>query len=146
MASGVYDAGAHLLQSRITNNINFVSDTIRILLLQETYTLDKAHQFITNLTPGTHELSVGGYSRGTLASPSITKNTTLHRIIYDGANYDFGALATGQNIRYIILAKHVTDDTDSPLIVCLDLGTNVPTNGSPVEAQWHSDGIFYSAQ
>lgn len=93
------------------------SADLRWLLLAGTgYTFDRDHAVVADLTPGTNELSVAGYTRETLTGGTRTVNDTLERIEYTADNPDFGSLTTGQTITACVLYLHVTNDADSPLV------------------------------
>lgn len=72
-----------------------------------------------------------GYARVALSTKTVTENDTDDRADADADNVAFGALGTGGTIVGAFIYKHVTNDTDSPVIAIYDL-TSTPTNGGTV--------------
>lgn len=152
MASGTYNIGSHSLQSSgATNPVDFLGNTIEVILVKSTYTFNKDH---TNSQYAAAEISgVSGYTGGwggagrkTLASKTITNDTTNDRTVYDAADPSAWTLGTGDTVGGAIIGKKGTsDDTDAIPLFFLDF-TDVPTNGSTFTLQFHADGIGYTQQ
>lgn len=143
MASGLYNKGQYLIA---TQALNWTSTDIRVLLLKTGYTFDKDHNFVSDLTPASNEVTVGGYSRSAaIASPTITEDDANDRIKFDAADQAFGALATGETVIAAVLYKYNAADASAELLVFADFA-DTPTNGSTFTVQWHADGIFYWQQ
>jgi len=141
MASLVYNNGMHLI---VTQALNFDTDDIRCLLLKTGYTPDKDHVYVSNLTPASYEVTVGGYSRtaSLAANTAITKDDSTDRVKFAASNVAFGALATGETVIAAVIYKYNAADASAPLICYADF-TDTPTNGSTFTVNWHADGIFY---
>ena len=138
MANIVYNAGLDELR-------DFTTDTIRALLVTSSYTPNKDHDFVS--TPAANELSGVGYSRPTLASKSRTVDDANDRITYDCVDPSFGTIAIGETARYMIVYKFVTNDADSILLACFDLGASgVATNGADFTVLVSSSGLLYHTQ
>lgn len=91
--------------------------TYQCLLLKAAgYTYDPDHDFVSDLTPASNEVSAAGYSRQTLASKTRTINDTSNLILYGAADLSFGTIATGQSITGIVLYRFITNDAASILI------------------------------
>jgi len=146
MASAVYNEGAHRLTPGVTGSISWSSDTIKILLVTSSYTLDKDHDFVNDVTAS--EVNPTNYSRKTLASKTITKDNATDRVKFDAADPVWTSLGGASNatIAAAIVYKEVTDDTDSPLICKIDLISSFTTNGSDFTFQFDANGLFYSQQ
>lgn len=143
MASGVYNRGAELIQKQ---SLNFdTSSTLNVLLVNSSYSFDKDHQDVADVSA--NEISVSGYSRQAMAaaSTSITRDDTNDRVVFDGPDVTFTALASGQTIGGAIVFDDQGADADSPLLCFIDL-TNTATDGSNITIQWHANGIFYTQQ
>jgi len=125
------------------------SDTIKIGLLKNTYSINPDHKFVSDVN--THECGVSGYTGGfggagrkTLASKTISEDTTNNRAVFDAADpATWSALAAGETLRYAFVCKEVTNDGASPLLAVLDFGADKPTNGSDISIQINSLGIYY---
>jgi hypothetical protein len=148
MASLVYNIGSHQLQNR---TVDFVSDTIEIILVKSSYTPNKDD---TNSVYAAAEISgvsgyVGGYNgagRKALGTKTITNDTTNDRTVYDAADPTAWTLGTGDTIGGAIIGKKgaANDSTAVPLFF-LDFA-DIPTNGSTFTLQFHADGIAYTQQ
>lgn len=132
MASKNYDEGFFRIFDR---TIDLAADTLKIMLVTTGYTFVQTETVMT--TAAASELSVTGYtsgfasaSRRTLASKSITKDATNHRIIFTATSpATWTALAAGATIAGAIVYKHLTSDALSTPITFLDF-TDTATNGS----------------
>lgn len=119
------------------------SGTYIWLLLQDTYVPDPAHDFIADLTG---EVTVASYARVTVTGASRTVDDTNDRIVYDADDPDFGDLETTQSAQYLILAQQVTNDADSPLIYCFDMGWPTHQLGPDFIVHLHPDGFAVQRQ
>jgi hypothetical protein len=149
MASFTYNKGSTDIQN---GTIVWATDTIKVMLIGTAtpYTPDKDHSSMT--TPALSELSVTGYTPGfasadrkTLASKTLTNDTTNDRTVYDAADPSAWTLATGGTVAYAIVYKHLTNDAGSTPIFLLDF-TDVPTNGSTFTLVFDANGIGYTQQ
>lgn len=138
MSNQVYDIA---LKKNADGAVNFGTADLRVLLLKSGYTFGAGHQFVSDLTPGSNELTVSPYSRKTLASLATALDGTNHRATMDAADVDFGALATGETIASAVIFVHVTNDSDSWLVGYIDTGGfPLATNGEVVKIQWDATG------
>ena len=136
MASNLYNPG---LEKLLDGTIAFESDTINVLLVDTNHTFDKTHEFVNDVD--TNEASGTGYARKTLANAAIALDAANDRVEFDADNPSYTALDAG-TIAAAIIFKQVNDDTDSPLIAQIDFADLV-TNGSDVELQINSEGLFF---
>lgn len=134
MATTIYTRGRDELR-------DFGSDTFRALLVTASYTPNVDHDFVADVSA--NELAGSGYSRPTLASKSRTIDDTNNRIVYDAADPSFGTIVAGETARYMIVYRFVTDDSDSILVACYDIGSQA-TNGAPFVVTLSSDGLLYA--
>ena len=117
-----------------TGDANLDAADLRMLLLKSgTPTPDT--NFVSDLTPGTNELTVGGYARQTLAGETVTEDDTLDFAYLDATDPVFTALVTGETITWAILYRFVTVDADSPVYAAYDVA-DTPTNGGNVTIQF----------
>jgi hypothetical protein len=146
MTAFLYTEGAY--QLRNGGSVNFLSDTIQMVLVKSTYTPGK-HD--TNTILAANEISgvtgyVGGFAgsgRATLASKTITKNNTLDAIVYDADDPAAWTIGVGETIGgAVLIKKGSADDTTAVLLCYLGLATPIVTNGSDVELAFDADGIF----
>lgn len=142
MASKWYGTG---LKSMVDATIAFSSDTIKAILVNASYTYDADHDFANDvsgneLTGTGYTGGFGGSGRKTLASKTITNDTTNDRVEYDCADITWTALNAG-TIGGVVLVKEVTNDAASPIIAFLD-PTNLVTNGGDVTLVIDAEGIL----
>lgn len=136
MASNLYNPG---LEKLLDGTIAFETDTINVLLVNTTHTFTKTHEFVSDIVA--NEASGTGYARKTLANAAIALDAANDRVEFDADNPSYTALDAG-TIAAAIIFKQVTNDADSPLIAQIDFADLV-TNGSDVELQINSEGLFY---
>lgn len=129
----------------VNGTIAFSSDTIKAILVNDTYTYDADHDFANDVS--SNELTGTGYTGGfggsgrkTLASKTITNDTTNDRVEYDFADITWTALNAG-TIGGVVLVKEVTNDAASPIIAFLD-PNNLVTNGGDVTLVINAEGAL----
>lgn len=133
------------LQRIPEGSIDWENDTLKVILLQNTYTYDDTHEFVADLTPATHEHDGGGYVRGTLGGAAVSQRADAKGAVYDANDVTFTALAAGTaDLRYAAIAKLVTVDADSPLVCLLDFGADQTPDGSDFQIAWATTGLWQS--
>lgn len=140
MASIVYNRGAKIL---VDGTVDWDgSPDVRAALVTSTYTPDKDHNTVSQLT---NELSGGNYVRKVTASRVITENDASDRVELDLADITWTALqAAAGTPKYLILYLHdAGGDAASQLIAALDLGASPPTpNGGDYTVSFASNGAI----
>jgi hypothetical protein len=146
VASLTYNAGSYGIQHR---DVDFLSDTIKIMLVDSTYTPDKDDAFST---ASAKEISVTGYTSGfagsgrkTLAGKSITNDTTNDRTVFDADDPSAWTLSAGVTIGGAVVYKHLTNDAGSTPLWFIDC-TDTATNGGTFTFAFAATGIAYTAQ
>lgn len=121
----------------------------RFLLLQGNgYTPNASHTVVSNLTPGTNEVSASGYSRAGVGN--ATREFISGGIFgagglrYDCDDPTFGTPDAGQTVTGVVLYKHVTNDADSPVVAHYPL--NAPTTGDTFTVQIPVSGVLFRRQ
>ena len=145
MASRAYNAGVKAIADR---TVDFAADTIEIVLVKSTYTMNPDD---VNGTPAASEITgvsgytggVGGAGRKVLASKTITNDTTNDRTVFDAADPSAWTLGAGDTIGGAVIQKKgsASDATAVPLWF-LDF-TDVITNGSTFSIAFDALGIAY---
>jgi len=120
----------------LSGSVNLGSATQKLMLLKSG-TPNADDNVVNDITPGTNELSVGGYARQTLANKTVTEDDTNDFAYMDADDVVFTALATGQTITWAYLLEFVTNDTDSFLEAAYDV-TDTPTNGGNITIVWNT--------
>lgn len=118
----------------VNGSIDLDTDTLKVMLVNDSYTSDKDHEFVSSVA--TYEITgISGYSSGfggagrktaTVATQYSTTNDRVEVLIND---ITWSSLQTGATIGAAILIKEVTNDAASPVIAIWDFTTNVATNG-----------------
>jgi hypothetical protein len=134
MASFVYNEGANQL---LGGSINWATDTIKARLIPTSITPNKDDAVMTGMTVvGTDQV---------LASKTKTKDTTNDRIVYDAADPNWTAVATGATVNGAIVYKDTGSDATAVPICFVDI-TDTPTNGGDIGITFDANGIFYLQQ
>lgn len=121
--------------------VDWVNDTIKVLLLQNTYTYDATDRYVADLTPATHEHDGGGYARVTVGSASLALRADGVGVKFDSDDVVFSSLAAGTaDIRYAAFYRHVGGDADSKLLFIVDFGSDQTPNGSDFQVIAPSNG------
>lgn len=113
------------------------------ILAKPTYTPDRDHDFIDDVT---NEVTVASYGRIAPTSPDRSVDNTNDRITYTCSPPDFGDLEDTETARWLILARDVTTDADSPLILALDLGEDGVPLGDDFVVHFPSSGFAVDRQ
>lgn len=133
------------LMKCMDGTIALLTDTIKILLVKSTYTPNRDHDFVGDVTEisgvSGYTGGFGGAGRKTLASKTLAVTDASDLFTFDAADVSFGALGTGDTIGGGVICKEVTNDAASPIIAFNGV-TNLPTNGAAVTFQFDSAGIF----
>lgn len=129
----------------VDRTIDFANDTIKAILVDDTYVYDADHDFANDvsadeLTGTGYTGGFGGSGRKTLASKTITNDTANDRVEYDFADITWTALNAG-TIGGVVLVKEITNDAASPIIAFLD-PTNLVTNGGDVTLVVNAEGAM----
>jgi hypothetical protein len=136
--AGAYQAGIALL---INGGVDLDTDTVKFMLLSESYTYNPDHNDVADLTAGGGELSCTGYTGGfngsgrKTATVTIVVNNTNNRVDVGFNDLTWSALggASNDECQGCALIFEVTDDAGSTPIVFLNWsGGNFTTNGSDV--------------
>lgn len=131
MASSVYPTA---MKKFIDNDIDFVTDTIDVMLVDNGYTYDQTDEFVSDLSAS--ELSATNYARQVLGSKTVTVNAGSVEI--DAADVAFGALggAANDTIGGAVIYKDAGGaDSANAVIAFIDV-SDLTTNGSSVTLQF----------
>jgi hypothetical protein len=135
MADATYNRGLKEIDGQ-----SWESADIRVLLVDSGYTLDKDHNFVSDLTPGTNELAGTGYTRKTVANATATEDDTGDRLVLDHDDIVYTAIDAG-TADAAIYFRFVTNDADSPLWFYKDSGFPFVTNGSDMTIATGANGL-----
>lgn len=124
----------------------WTTSTYKFLLLKGSgYTVNKDHDFVSDVTPGSNETALSGYGRQTAGSKTRTIDDSNDRITYDCADPAFGSIAAGDTISGMVLFRFVTNDADSILVGYYDIA-DTATNGTAFTVTINANGVAYIDQ
>lgn len=117
--------------------INLATDTLKIMLLSNLYTINPAHQYKSDLT---NEVSGTGYTAGglTLTGQTTSISGTTGVFTANNATWSSSTLTA----RYAVIYKSTGVDATSPLILIFDFVTDQSTSGGDFTIQWNANGIL----
>lgn len=143
MSIVIYDHGKLELLDR---TINWVSDTIKAMLVTSSYIPVASHTFVDSgaggANPLTNEVSGAGYARMTLGTKVIDLDAVNHRVRWKADNILWTAV-NGFTAAAILIFKSTGVDTTSRLIAYIDSGGYPKTaNGSDLAQIWSADGVL----
>lgn len=122
--------------------INFKTDTIKLVLLKDTYTPDQdAHNFYDDISA--YECAASGsYSLGGVTlSITMSQDNTNNRGVCDAA--DFSVTTFTGTVRYFALIKSTGVASTSRLIAIYDPGTNIGVYAGTLTVTINSSGLLY---
>lgn len=124
MSSALYDNGR---QGFLDGSIDWDTDTIKIVLVKSTYTVNLAtHANLSDVPSGDRVATSGA-----LTSKTVTAG------VADAADVTFTALS-GAAVSFIVVYKDTGTESTSRLIAYIDTGTGLPftPSGGDVTIQW----------
>lgn len=131
-------------------SVDFVADTIRVLLVKTGYTFDPDPNTVSAIS-GLNELTDASYTgqgasgRLTLGTKSRTEDDTNNRVVFDAADPVWTALDGGETVIGGIVFKHVTDDTDSVPICFISAAESKVAQGSDMTLAFDATlGVYYT--
>jgi hypothetical protein len=120
----------------ISGAVNLDTADLRLLLLKSS-TPDPDINTVSDLTPGTNELSVAGYARQALANTTVTEDDVNDFAYLDADDVVFTSLASGQTITWAELFEFIVNDAGSFVYGNYDV-TDTPTNGGNITIVWNT--------
>lgn len=134
---------ANIGKTGIANgNIDFLTDTIRAALLDNTTTADTDPD-ADNLGAYATLGRIAGTTDQTLASKAITTNDTNDRAEIDAADIAFTAVPGGSTAQGVLIFKFVTNDAGSTPIAFLEFASPITTNGGDINVAFAATGLLH---
>lgn len=121
MANALYDTGRNAF---LNGEINYSNDTIKMALVSDAYTPDLAsHEFFDDV------------SSNVVGTPQSLTNKTAIAGVANCDDVDFGVVAAGSTINYILLYKDTATSNTSQLIALYDTAVGLPflTSGAEIK-------------
>jgi hypothetical protein len=123
-------------------NIDWLSDTIKVMLCTSTYTPDQdTHVFKSSVT--NEVASGGGYTTGgaTLGSKTLDYTSGTNVIKFDAADVVWSSSTITARYAVIYDDTPATDAT-KPLLGFVDFGADASTSNGAFTITWDATGIF----
>ena len=99
-------------------------------------------QFVSDIkSPTDYELSGTGYSRQTLTTKTVTRDTTVHRAVFDADDSVFTGINAGTIAGLWVLRDRGGADSANELLFLID-NADLITNSANVTVQWAATGIY----
>lgn len=125
-------------------NIDLINDTIKAMLVDDTYAASESHTFIDNggsVDPVDKELVNSGYSRQVLGTKALADDGS--NVVFTHATINFGSIATGTQTKAgaVVFFKDTGTPTTSPVIAVCDVADLI-LNGGAVTFACPSPGLL----
>lgn len=124
MANAFYTKGKEKI---LSGSINWVSDTIKVMLVKNTYPQNLAtDEFVSDISA--YRLNTDQ----TIGAKSITGG------VFDGGDVTYTAVTAGDTSEGVVFYKDTGNPATSPLLIYIDTITGFPlaTSGGDVTAAW----------
>lgn len=133
MANHLYPIGR---QKWLEGAIAWLSDTIKVVAVDSSYTQSDAHDFLDDVPGGARVVTSGA-----LTGKTSTNGTA------DAADVTYSAVAIGSTITGLVVFKSTGSDATSPLLVWYDTKSDttpisVATNGADITILWAVAGLL----
>ncbi len=138
MASKLY---GQFIQQSFNKEIDWDSDTIKVALLNNTYTPDQdAHNYYDDVVA--YEVTGTGYTAGglTLANKTNTYNSATNVIVLDADDVTWASSTITARYAVVYDATPATNAT-RPLIGFVDFGSDQSSSNGNFTITWDSTGI-----
>lgn len=124
MTNALYAKGK---EKMLAASINFVSDTIKVALVKNTYP--------QNLATDEFYSDISAYVIGT---PQTLGSKTTSAGVFDAGDVTYTAVTAGDTLEGVVIYKDTGVAGTSPLIAYIDTITGFPlaTNGGDITAAW----------
>ena len=122
-------------------DIDFVSDTIKVMLLTNSHTTDiDTQEFIDDVSA--NEVAGTGYTTGgeTLGTKSNTVDTANDQTEVDAADVTWSSSTI--TARYAVVYKDTGTPGTSAIIQIIDFGADKTSTGGDFTIQWDTEGLF----
>ena len=127
-------------QSAFNKEIDFDSDTIKVMLCTSTYTPNQdTHRYKSDVT---NEVSGTGYTAGgaTVTSPTIGYTAATNVLKLSGGNVSWASSTITARYAVVYDSTPGTDAT-RPIICYVDFGADVSSSNGTFSITWDSAGI-----
>lgn len=120
--------------------IDWVTDTIKVMLATSTYTPNQdTHDFVNDVT---NEVSGTGYTAGgaTLGSKTVVYTGASNKLVLDAADTSWTTATF--TARYAIVYKDTGTASTSPIMGTVDFGGDQTVTAATFSIVWDADGVL----
>lgn len=124
----------------MNKEIDFDTDTIKVMLLENTYTPDQdTHDYVDDVSA--NEVSGTGYTAGgaTISNASISYDSATNKTKLDADNVTWSSATL--TARYAVIYCDTGVESTSALIAYLDFGQDITSLGGDFDLNFDDDGI-----
>ena len=127
------------IESVIDRSVDWLADTIKVMLCTTQYVENRDDQFIDiGGANDAVDARVPGSADQLLTGKAIGKDTTGDFAFFKGGNVTFTAVPAGATIAKVVVYKDTGVTTTSKTLAIFDV-TDTATNGGDVTIAWASD-------
>jgi hypothetical protein len=126
--ANVYNRGKFII---LDSSLDFVSDTIKCILLTDAATFDVDHNTLDQISTN----RAAGTTDQILAGKSVTEDDTNDCAYWDATDVTFAAVTGGQTVGAAALYKEVGAESADLLVSFYDL-VDTDANGGAITVQW----------
>lgn len=137
LAMTVYDSFLYTIGNK---EIDLNSDTLKVALLNGSYTPSMSHSYLSDLSLATTEISGTGYTSGGVTLTRVTYIVSDASAKLAGGNPLWQNL-TASNITYAVLYNDTPAD-NKPLIAYIKFDPAKTVSASDFEIVWNASGIL----
>ena len=122
----------------VASTLDMVGDNLRCIILSDAYVPSLPNDaFVSDIVAS----EIAGASRSAnLAGKTFNYNGGSTRWEFKHTAPTFGSPGAGPTIGFVVIYKFVTNDADSPVLICDDITPDVPTTGGLVTYNPPADG------
>ena len=149
MASVIGNAA---LKAIVDGTIDLNTSDIRAILVMTNTTADTEIDstefvYVGDLTT-LDEADATGYARIDMAGLAVNIDDANNRAEFDATDLSFTGLSGNATRDYqgVVLYKHVTNDTDSPVLCFIDFASDLAKEATQVDVVFDAEGVLQIAQ
>jgi hypothetical protein len=126
--------------SEFPSNIDYLSDTIKVMLVDSSYTPSQdTHRVKASVTP---EVTGSGYTAGgeVLTSKTLSYIASANIIAFKADDITWPS--SNITARYAVIYKLVGSDVFNPLLGYIDFGANITSTNADFQLAWNAAGFL----
>lgn len=139
MANFLYNSGK---KSFFDGGVDWDNDTVKILLVNNSYSPLKSHKTVADVLIGSTELTGSGYDRKTLTNCTVVQDDINDRVLLSADDAVWNSIQAG-TAKGAVIFKDSGIDSSSTLIAYIDsAGFPIETIGSNLILEFSNSGLI----